>query len=149
MRQIFNQRGFTLIEIIVTLLLMMIIVAIVVAGFTNSSSSAKLRASVRELSATLRYIKNMAQLKGQEQLLIVDMDNNQLTYNNRTKPLPKGISVSVNDPDEGELTRGTWHVTFYSEGGTSGGEIKLYNAKTGFLITIDPIMGSVVSKVKQ
>ncbi|MBF0538962.1 MAG: type II secretion system protein [Nitrospirae bacterium] len=146
MRQVINQRGFTLIEIIVTLVLMMIIMAVVGVGFTNSSPTAKLRAATRELAATMRYLKNMAQLKGQEQLLTVDMDNGLITYNNKTRPLPKGVSVSVNDPDEGELTRGKWTVTFYAEGGSTGGEIKLFSQKLSFLVTIDPVVGSIISK---
>ncbi|MBF0338030.1 MAG: prepilin-type N-terminal cleavage/methylation domain-containing protein [Nitrospirae bacterium] len=146
MRQVLNRRGFTLIEIIVVLLLMMIIMAVVAVGFTHSSPTAKLRAAVRELAATMRYMKNMAQLKGQEQILTVDMDSGLIVYKNRTKTLPKGVSIAINDPNEGELTRGKWTVTFYAEGGSTGGEIKLFNQKHSFLVTIDPVVGSVISK---
>ncbi|KJR43178.1 hypothetical protein MCHI_000920 [Candidatus Magnetoovum chiemensis] len=58
------------------------------------------------------------------------------------------MSIAVEDPIYGEIASGTWNITFYADGGTSGGEIIIYDDKRKYSITIDPVVGSVINKKK-
>lgn len=143
-----KESGFTLIEIIVVIVLMAISASFVMARLGNSIPGARLKSVVREIAATMRYMKSKAQLHGKDEVLTLNLDDRSFSFDGKKKAFPKEIKATFIDPDNGETDRGQWQITFYPEGGSSGGEIILTDSKRYFTITVDPVVGSVVSTGK-
>lgn len=141
--------GFTLIELIVVMVLIGIMVGLVGMNFSRALPGARLKSSVRDISSTFRYAKNMAQIKNEGIQIRIDMDEKSYGMNGKgVKQLPRGVDIRVIDPNEGEVTEGDYLFVFYPGGGASGGEIILRGSKEVYSISIDPLTGSSVSRME-
>ncbi len=79
----------------------------------------------------------------------IDLDRHLFIFEGREKPFSDGISVVFVDPVEGEQTLGGWDVVFYPEGGNTGGEVRLSSPKNIYVITLDPVVWSVINELKE
>jgi len=142
-----KEKGFILLELIIVLFLMAIILGLSTLLFTNLLPSQKLNATAREVSATLREARSLAQLHGERQLLTLDLDAKQYGIEGRgARTVPENISLKIVDPFAGEILEGKYQMIFHASGGIEGGTIVLWNAKKAIEIHTDPIVGSVIVK---
>lgn len=140
-----TDKGFTLLEVIVVVTLIVFILGLTTLFFGNTLPGAKLNAAARELSATMRYAKILAQNNGEPQTVHIDLDTGRYGIEGaQTRKLPENINIRVTDPITGEITRGDYTVLFHESGIVEGGTITLWNAKRALNIELDPIVGSVV-----
>ena len=72
-------RGFTLIELIAVIVLLAIAMTVVSVSFSKSLSSAKVRGASRDLVAALRYTRGQAIVKGEPQVLSMNLESNAYT----------------------------------------------------------------------
>ncbi|GBE34890.1 hypothetical protein BMS3Bbin06_01424 [bacterium BMS3Bbin06] len=142
-----SERGFTLMELIVVMVLVGIMVGLVGIGFSRALPGAKFRSMVRDISSMLRYAKNNAQIRGRETTVTIDIDNHRVwVTKKKILTLPEDIGIRIKDPFEGEIDSGSYQVTFYPEGASSGAEIILTRKATSYSITVDPLTGSSTNK---
>jgi general secretion pathway protein H len=140
-----SARGFTLLEIIIVLFLMALLFGLVTGFFANVLPSARLGATARELSASIRQTKALAQNRGEEMILTINLDTRQYgIVGGAMKIIPPEVSITVDDPALGEIRNGKYSVVFGAGGGVEGGTVVLRYKKKAFLIETDPIVGSVV-----
>ncbi|HWR90597.1 MAG TPA: prepilin-type N-terminal cleavage/methylation domain-containing protein, partial [Dissulfurispiraceae bacterium] len=69
-----NERGFTLLELIIVMLLIAIILGIVTVFFVNTLSAGKFSATAREVAATIKHARSLARLHGEDQTITIDID---------------------------------------------------------------------------
>jgi hypothetical protein len=137
--------GFTLIELIIVMFLMILILGLTTLVFSNTLPSVRFETIGRELSATMRYMKYLAQNKGEDQILSIDLDTSQYGVTGKVmKTIPAGISIRVIDPFSGEILRGKYSMFFHASGGVEGGTVILQYRKKMLYIQSDPIVGSVI-----
>ena len=74
-----RSRGFTLIELIAVIVLLAIAMTVVTISFSKSLQSAKVRGASRDLVAALRYTRGQAIVKGRQEVLVLDLDENAYT----------------------------------------------------------------------
>lgn len=145
-------KGFTLLE----LLLVMVIVAmaiVIIVPRMGSNELTLLRVQVREVISVLNYSRRTAIIQGVPQIAVL------YVYNEKIKPpkqighwASKGAQLQWNDEKvlkpKDENTEELQHVeiTFYPEGGCSGGELVLSNEKNKIKITINPLTSKIVSE---
>ncbi|MDA8077337.1 MAG: prepilin-type N-terminal cleavage/methylation domain-containing protein [Nitrospiraceae bacterium] len=142
-----DERGFTLLELIVVMVLMLLLLSLSAAMFANTLPSSAFSATVREMSTAMRLARSLAQLKGTSQVLVIDLDNRVYGIEKRgEKTLPETIRVKVIDPIAGEITTGRYRIIFPSTGGAEGGTVVLSNRNRTAQISADPVVGSVVIK---
>lgn len=139
--------GYTLVELLVVIVLISISMGLMVMSFGKALPGATIRSTVREFSTALRYSKGLSQIKGKPYEVEINFDEMSYTYKDKRRFFPKGVKVYAIDPTDGEISSGNWLVTFFPEGGATGGEVVLYDHKREFHIFIDPVVGSVVSMV--
>ncbi len=140
-----KEKGFTLLELVIVMLLIALLMSLAAAFFSNTLPSSKFRASVREVAATIRHARALAQIRGEAQTLTIDMDTGRFRIGDAGgKALPDGVHIKVIDPHEGEIDRGSYRMDFSPAGGIEGGTIVVWNEKKTATITIDPIAGPVV-----
>jgi prepilin-type N-terminal cleavage/methylation domain-containing protein len=139
--------GFTLIELTVVLFLMALIVGLSAVFFGNTLPSAKLNATGRELSATIRQARSLAQLNGASEAVLVNLDTRRYGIEGRgTRSIPPEIGIKVIDPLLGEVQAGTYRILFEATGGIEGATIDIWNRKRLLRIVTDPIVGTVTLK---
>jgi type II secretory pathway pseudopilin PulG len=137
--------GFTLLELIIVLFLVMLILSLVVIVFAHTLTSSRLSATAREMSATIRYARSLAQIRGEQQTITIDMDLRRYGIEGREgKDIPPDITVRVIDPLSGEVRKGKYPIIFHVPGGVEGGTIVLTVREKSVSIQVDPVVGSVV-----
>ena len=142
-----TNNGFTLLELIIVLFLTTLILGISTIFFANALPSSRLKATAREMAATIRYAKHLATIKGENQTLTIDLDSRSYGIEGRGyKSIPSDINVEIRDPYSGEIFRGKYLIAFNTLGAIEGGTIILSTKKKSVTIQLDPIVGSVVIK---
>jgi len=145
-----NNRGFTLLELIVVLFIISIILGMSAVFFANTLPSNKFNATVREIVATIRHARSLAQVNSQTETITIDLDAKRYGLEGRAeKIIPPAVYVKVVDTFSGDITTGKCQIIFPAYGGAEGGTIILWDKKKTVTIRLDPVVGSVVTKQLQ
>ena len=132
---------------IVVVFLIILIAGLASVFFARNLSSGKLSATARELSATIRYARSLAQIKGEKQTVTIDLDAKAYTMTARgTRTIPSGITIKVIDPLLGEVQREKYDIVLNDSGSVQGGTVVLSDGKRSMSIQPDPIIGTVIVK---
>ncbi|MCX8030064.1 MAG: hypothetical protein N3A59_00600 [Thermodesulfovibrionales bacterium] len=142
-----TKSGFMLIELIIVLFLIVLIIGLSTVFIANTFPPSKFNAFVRDISSNIRYAKNLALIKGEDQFFYIDFESRKYGIKDfPEKFFPININIKIEDPFSGEVSKGTYYIFFYSMGGLSGGNILVYDNKRAVRIYLDPVVGSVVVK---
>lgn len=163
----FQQRGFTLLELLIVLMLIGLVTALVTPRLGGSLGSVQAKSTVNKLSAMLRYARNMAVTDQKTRVVSFDRATNrvvlelaeqpgiegdpadnqspQKSYERKVFQLPEGINIEKTLDYQGEPGDGTeFKLYFYSAGNSSGGEIILKGKRKGlYRIKVNFITGLV------
>jgi type II secretion system protein H len=142
-----SNSGFTLIELTVVLFLMALMLGLSTLFFAKTLPSSRLNAAGRELSATIRQARSLAQSNGTTQAVLLDLDAHKFGIEGRgARSLPPDTGIRVIDPLYGAVQQGTYRVSFDATGGVDAAAIELWNSKRLLRIVTDPIVGTVTLK---
>jgi len=145
--RITNCGGFTLLELIIVMFLASLILGLSTVFFLSSVPSARLDATGREMAATIRHARSVAQNRGEDQAFMINLDTKQYGLEGRKmKAIPAEISLMVDDPLSGEVRSGQYPILFRAYGGAEGGTVILQARKKAIYIRTDPVVGSVVTR---
>ena len=139
-----NARGFTLVELIAVIVLLAIATAVVTVSFSKSLESAKVRAASRDLVAALRYTRGQAIVKGKQEVLLLDLDNN--TYTAPGKPvvkLPKDMSLRLTTAETEQTGANAGGIRFFSDGSSTGGHISVLQGQREWRINVAWLTGDI------
>jgi general secretion pathway protein H len=139
--------GFTLIELTLVVLLIGIASGLVVGKFYGSTDQVRLKASARDLAASLRYSRSHAIAEKRPYVILIGKSGYSVFTSVRApfggyeprqvlkRTLAAGVSVDLPEGDE-------WRIDFYPLGDSTGGQVKLVG-KSGarLFVTIEPITG--------
>lgn len=132
---------------IIVMVIIVLILGMSTVFFANALPSTKLNSLTREMSATFRQARALAQNRGERQVLIVDLDGRTFGMAEHTvRAIPPEINIRIVDPVDGSIEKGKYSFTFYSTGGIEGGSILLSYKTRTVTIEPDPVVGSVVVK---
>ena len=141
------EAGFTLLELIVVMLLITLILALSTAFFANTLPSSKFNATVREMTATIRWASRLAQSTGKTQTIVINLDSGVYGIEGRNqKDIPHGTNIKVLDALTEEVISGEYRLVFYDTGAAEGGTIVLWSEKKRVNINLDPVMGAVITE---
>lgn len=139
--------GFTLLELIIVLFIIGLVCGFSTVFITKGLPSARLNATVRELSATIRHARSLAVLKGETQTMVIDAEAQQYGIEGYPrKRFPADVIVRTIDPVTGEATDKSRLMRFEPGGVFEGAGIWLENKTTTVRIDTDPIAGVVAAK---
>lgn len=146
-RYIYGNKGFTLLEMIIVLFLISLILGIATIFFANALPSNQFNATVRNISATIRQARSLAQIHNKNQTVTIDLDSRIYDLSGRPpREIPSGVSVKVIDPMLGEILEGKYRFTLYPSGVMEGGTVVLWSSKKKASIAMDPVVGTIVIK---
>jgi general secretion pathway protein H len=145
-----DNRGFTLLEMILVIFLITLIVGISAVVFSRSLPSQKVDATAREIMAAFRQARSSAITSGKWQVLTVEIEGRSFSIEEGgvTRKIPDDVTIRVIDPLYGEVVEGGYRFVFAPSGVTEGGTIVLSAGKKVVTLEIDPIVGAVISRQK-
>lgn len=149
------EKGFTLLELVITLVIAVSITAISATAYSRLSTSAALKTTTQDLLVTLRHARNRAISSKKESVFIIDMNTRQyrIAGEQRIRLLDDSLAVqlfsarfdskrnSANNTNE-KIAQ----IRFAPDGSSSGGEIKISNDKKYFHILVEWLTGKVELK---
>jgi len=144
------QPGFTLLEMIVVMAILGMAVAIVIPQI-SSGQSTLLKAQAREAMAVLKNARRMAIVEGKQKMATLQESQPDSVNKSMSKAMPgRWVSRGATLQWAGEVSddeKTVYQITFYPEGGSSGGELILSHLDYKVKISINPITGKITSDI--
>jgi len=145
-RQAVDDRGFTLLELIITLFVVALVTAIAVPAIGRSTEAVRVRADVASFSAMLRHARERAITTRKTHAVIVDPAAHRMSLVagsgegevRESKSLPPRLEITANPPPA--LT-----IRFDPQGVSSGGDFRLATGTIAYRVTVDGLTGRVRS----
>lgn len=139
------QAGFTLLELMVVLALMTLLMGLVLPSLVRSWEREKNRATIRDLTATLRTARSEAITRGFKVRLFLNLKSGRYRLEGSAR---EGILTGVRLTDarlvwqDPEKSQG--YIAFFGDGSSSGGKLMLVEP-TGrrYILEVKPITGKV------
>ena len=142
--------GFTLLELIVVMVIIGMMAMLVIPNI-GSGQSAIIKAQVREAMAVLRYTRRSATIEGKQKTIILREGGESAKRTNVDSGIwtSRGVKLQMGEPDDdtSEKTNTNTEVTFFPEGGSSGGKITFTFNKITAEIKINPLTGKIKSDI--
>lgn len=143
-----QDRGFTLIEILVVLALMALILGISAVLLSNTLSGARQKAAAREIVATLKYAKHLAAARNESQIILFDLDaGNFGIKGRRMSRIPEKTKVAIYESDINAepITRGQYSIACDANGIGQWSRIRLTRGDRMIQIKADPIQTALIA----
>jgi general secretion pathway protein H len=161
-----TKKGFTLIELLVVLVIISMMAAFVGPRIAGSMSNMNLKTASKKIAASLRYARSQAVSESRTYVALFDLDKNRMVIrgdqtaqeeeekddgggdrdSRQTKryELPKDVRLDKAILGEVEIDSGLFKIIFFSNGGSSGGELVLSNDRRNrYEVKVDFITGTV------
>jgi type II secretion system protein H len=141
-----DERGFTLLELIVTLIVIALATGVAIPTIARSTESVRLRAEVATFSAMLRHARERAIVTRRAQTVVIDTASHRVSRLaggldgevRETRVLSERFTIEASPPPA--LT-----VSFEPQGGSSGGDFRLTAGDAVYRVTVDALTGRVRS----
>jgi general secretion pathway protein H len=126
------------------IVLLAIALTAVTMSFSKSLQSAQIRAASRDLVAALRYTRGQAIVKGKQQVLVLDLDQNSYTAPGKgAVKLPKDMTLRLTTA-ESEVTGGNaGGIRFFADGSSTGGHIDVLQGRREWRINVAWLTGDI------
>lgn len=131
-------------EMIAVIVLIAIALTAVSMSFSKNIESAKVRAASRDLVAALRYTRGQAIVKGQQETLELNLQDN--TYQAPRKSvaqLPKNMTLRLTTAAQEQTDEGSGRIRFFPDGSSTGGHISILKEQQEWRINVGWLTGEV------
>ena len=146
------QAGFTLLELIVVMAIIGMMASLVIPHI-GSGQLTLLQAQMREAVAVLNYARRSAIVEGKQKVASF-YEGKENTADKSPQKMTTGQWVSRGTtlqwgekPSEDQPPEKGYQITFYPEGGSSGGEIILGYLDHKAVILVNPLTGKVEAEI--
>jgi general secretion pathway protein H len=140
-----QQRGFTLIEMLVVMTIAALIVGLALPRLTGTTERATLRTATHQIAAALRDTRSLAMTRGRSEAFIIDTANGAFRAGPTAQPgqLPRGIQLALITvtSDRDSASRG--RIQFFADGSSTGGGVLFASGKIRSQVLVDWLTGRV------
>lgn len=138
-----GERGFTLLELLVTLLLAVLITSLVVPEFRKSVAGMQLRRESREVGAFLKQARGRAITRASVVELVIDPESHTISAAPDDPQYRTDETVELLLPDPGMPSGSRLRIVFYPDGSSSGGAFVLATGGKSYEISVDWMTGRI------
>jgi general secretion pathway protein H len=137
--------GFTLIELLVVLGILALVVAAALPMLPGAANRAALRAATDEIAAGLRETRSLALVRGRSAALTLDTARRVYRIGGETMwhALPASVAAELFTATREQLTAVAGDIRFFSDGGSTGGGIRLAQGNAASEVRVDWLTGRV------
>lgn len=140
----FRSRGFTLIELMAVILLLAIALTAVTFSFSKSLRSARVSAASRDLVAALRYTRGQAIVKGKQEVLLLNLDDNSYTAPGKSPvKLPTDMTLRLTTAAQEVTSGNSGGIRFFADGSSTGGHISVLQDRREWRINVAWLTGDI------
>jgi prepilin-type N-terminal cleavage/methylation domain-containing protein len=140
-----DERGFTLLELIVALIVIALATGVVIPTLARSTEAIRVRAEVAGFSAMLRHARERAIVTRRTQIVVIDPAAHRVSRLagpdgevRETRQLSERVTVEANPP--AALT-----VRFEPPGNSNGADFRLISGDIVYRVSVDALTGRVRS----
>ncbi len=137
-----GERGFTLLELLVTMTVAGLMMAVVAPRLLDTVAHARLKASAVRMSVALRETRAAARKSDEPAILSVDPTGKDYVSVGRTYPLPFGQTVKLQSFQE-KQDGSAPIVRFLPDGSSSGGTLVFSNGDDRIQVAVDWLTGRI------
>ena len=140
-----EQRGFTLIEMLVVLTIAALIVGLALPRLTGASEKATLRTAAHQVAAALRETRSLAMIRGRSEAFVIDTANGAFRAGPTAAPaqLPRGVRLALVTVTAERDNASQGRIQFFADGSSTGGGVLLANGKVHSQVLVDWLTGRV------
>ena len=139
-----RSKGFTLIEMVVVIVLIGIVASVVTFSFTRTLAGARIQAASNDLVAGLRYTRGQAIVKGEQKVLLLDLEKNTWLAPGKTvRELPKGMILRLTTAQQELTSDKAGGIRFFPDGSSTGGNIAVVLGEREWKINIGWLTGEI------
>ena len=140
-----QQRGFTLLEIMVVLAIAAIMMTVVPPLISKAMPGAQLKSATRQVAAGLRYARNSSLTTDKETTLMLDLESKSfnLSGQKKTYRIDEDLEITLLTADSEMVSENKGAIRFFPEGGSTGGRISLATEKRKYAVDVDWLTGKV------
>jgi len=140
-----SERGFTLIEVMVTLVLLALITAMIIPLMTGSQGKADVQSAAREIAAALRTTRNLAMMRGHSEAFLIDTESGNFRAGSATAPrrIPGGVQLALITATEERIDDRAGGIRFFPDGSSTGGGVRLVKGNSRDQVLVDWLTGRV------
>lgn len=137
--------GFTLIELVVVLGILALVLAVGLPLLPGAADRAALRVAAGEIAAGLRETRSLALARGQSAALTLDTARRVYRIGEDTTwhTLPSNVAAELFTAAGQQLTDVAGNIRFFSDGGSTGGGIRLAQGNAEYEVRVDWLTGRV------
>lgn len=136
--------GFTLLEILLVVSIIGLTALLIIPSMDMGQTTV-LKAQVREAVAILNHARRSAIIHSRP--MIASFSLSSTAQSTPGQWVSRGATVEWGKQDKKEsVTEASHEITFYPEGGSSGGEFSLVQDDYKITITVNPLTGKVETK---
>jgi general secretion pathway protein H len=137
-------RGFTLIELMAVIVLLGIVLTLVSISFSKSLQAAKVRAASRDLVAALRYTRGQAIVKGKQEVLLLNLDDNSYVAPGKGAiKLPTDMSLRLTTAETEQTGANSGGIRFFPDGSSTGGHISVLQGQREWRVNVAWLTGDI------
>lgn len=139
-----QQRGFSLLEIMLVLTLIGLMFGLVAISMGRGVSNAEIRNANREVAAAMRYTRSLAMRSHAEQTFSVNIEDKSWQAADRSPvQIPQDMDITIDTARSevtGETTAG---IRFFADGSSTGGRIRLSSDGREWVVGVEWLTGEV------
>ncbi|MRR14991.1 MAG: prepilin-type N-terminal cleavage/methylation domain-containing protein [Deltaproteobacteria bacterium] len=138
-------RGFTLIEITLVLLLMALLVSITAVMFANALPRARMTSAAGELTAAVKYARNLARATHEPQTVAIDLTARTYSVSGRRpKVLAGDAALTIYErPEAQPATDGKYTIVYDATLGSNWSSMILSRGGRKITVKADPVLTAV------
>jgi len=140
-----EQRGFTLIEMLVVLTIAALIVGLALPRLTGAEETATLRTAAHQVAAALRNTRSLAMSRGHTEAFVIDTANGAFRAGPTAAPgrVPRSVRLALVTVTSERDSASQGRIQFFADGSSTGGGVLLATGKVRSQVLVDWLTGRV------
>ena len=140
-----DQKGFTLLEVIVVMVIAAIIYAVLLSVPFGKASAADLKAAARSLASGLRTAQTTAITTRRDAVMTLDLESREFiaTGESQAHKLRDGLDLKLYTAQTEVSSEKRGGIRFYPDGSSTGGRITVSSGERKYLVDVDWLTGRV------